>query len=194
MVFVVPVSSCPNCPMAEITTTGYARDLTLRKKSLTRGPPPRRAVRRETGLCSTPTASSIAPLSACCGSVLIGPEPRNCNASVGGAEHGAEQHPINGQAVSMANRRLIGYWREHADPDWPDPADFVDPEWDRVERKMVELYLRSGASSASTFEIPVELGMSTCRLCGISNGVGEQCDASYLWPSGLAHYVEAPWR
>jgi hypothetical protein len=91
----------------------------------------------------------------------------------------------------MANRRLLGYWRSDAEHDWADPADFVDPEWDPRERRMVALYLGSGASSASTFEIPVELGWSTCRLCGISNGVGEQCDASYLWPRGLAHYVEA---
>ena len=91
----------------------------------------------------------------------------------------------------MANRRLIGYWRENGDPDWPDPADFVDPEWDRGERRAVALYLDSGASSASTVEIPVALGPSTCRLCGIRNGFDEQCDASYLWPRGLAHYVEA---
>lgn len=90
-----------------------------------------------------------------------------------------------------AKRRLIGYWRENGDPDWPDPADFVDPEWDRGERRAVALYLDSGASSASTVEIPVALGPSTCRLCGIRNGFDEQCDASYLWPRGLAHYVEA---
>ncbi len=32
---------------------------------------------------------------------------------------------------------------------------------------------------------------SLCRICGIENGYGEFSDGTYLWPTGLAHYVEA---
>jgi len=35
----------------------------------------------------------------------------------------------------------------------------------------------------------VEVGFSTCRICGKSNGSRELVDSSYLWPEGLAHYV-----
>src|SRR3954447_24806055 len=75
-----------------------------------------------------------------------------------------------GQAVRVTARRLIGYWRSERDPRWPEPRDFVDPDWDAEEREAVALYLESGASSASTLDIGVELGFSTCRICGKSNG------------------------
>jgi hypothetical protein len=89
----------------------------------------------------------------------------------------------------VASRRLIGYWRSEAEPQWPDPVEFVDAGWDDEERKNVALYLASGARSASTMNIPVALGWSSCRICGKDNGFGELVDGSYLWPEGLAHYV-----
>lgn len=65
----------------------------------------------------------------------------------------------------------------------------MDPDWDAEEREAVALYLEAGASSASTLDIGVALGFSTCRICGKSNGSLELVDSSYLWPEGLAHYV-----
>jgi len=36
----------------------------------------------------------------------------------------------------------------------------------------------------------VQAGFSTCRICGKPNGCAELTDGTYLWPEGLAHYVE----
>jgi hypothetical protein len=35
------------------------------------------------------------------------------------------------------------------------------------------------------------LGYSICRLCGERTGTGESMDGEWVWPEGLAHYVEA---
>ena len=45
-------------------------------------------------------------------------------------------------------RRLIGYWRSDDSPNWPDPIDFVDEQWDRDEREVVGSYLSRGRESA----------------------------------------------
>lgn len=34
-------------------------------------------------------------------------------------------------------------------------------------------------------------GLSPCRFCGEHNGSKECTDGAYLWPEGLAHYIEA---
>ena len=34
------------------------------------------------------------------------------------------------------------------------------------------------------------MGLSVCRVCGASNGYAEYSDGTYIWPSGLAHYVD----
>lgn len=34
------------------------------------------------------------------------------------------------------------------------------------------------------------MGVSTCRMCGTPNGAGEFTDGVYVWPEGLAHYVQ----
>ncbi|WP_212823110.1 hypothetical protein [Catellatospora sp. TT07R-123] len=34
------------------------------------------------------------------------------------------------------------------------------------------------------------MGVSLCRLCGCGNGSAEQTDGEFIWPEGLAHYVE----
>jgi hypothetical protein len=82
--------------------------------------------------------------------------------------------------------RLIGYWRSDSEPHWPDPRDFVDDTWDADERAMVGAYLSSGAGiTRSSF------GLSTCRFCGEPNGSAEYCDDVYIWPEGLAHYIQA---
>jgi hypothetical protein len=60
----------------------------------------------------------------------------------------------------------------------------VDADWDEEERHGVSQYLASG-TTARTF-----MGRSVCRLCGVSNGYAEYSDGTYIWPAGLAHYVD----
>ena len=83
----------------------------------------------------------------------------------------------------MEPLRLIGYWRSDQDPQWPDPAEWIDASWDPRERNIVGQYLREGA-------IPwAGAGFSPCRICGKPNGSFERTDFVLLWPEGLAHYV-----
>ena len=58
-----------------------------------------------------------------------------------------------------------------------------DPHPD--EQRVVAQYLQAGT--------PVlwYQGWSTCRICGQENGDAELTDGEFLWPEGLAHYVEA---
>jgi hypothetical protein len=83
--------------------------------------------------------------------------------------------------------RLIGYWDGPAAPDGlPDVCEFVDPTADPGVQRSVAAYLRSGTVRAAA------AGISPCRLCGGRNGNTEQTDgAHFIWPEGLAHYVEA---
>lgn len=67
----------------------------------------------------------------------------------------------------------------------PDPHDLVDPDWDPEERDAIALYLEAGLISRAF------MGFSPCRMCGIDNGNLELTDLTYVWPSGLAHYVRA---
>ena len=80
--------------------------------------------------------------------------------------------------------RLIGYWAGPGALNWPDPKDFVDPTWDRLERETIADYLRCG------FIYRAFGGLSICRLCGRENGALELSDGVWLWPDGLAHYVD----
>ncbi|SDY98174.1 hypothetical protein SAMN05421684_2726 [Asanoa ishikariensis] len=84
--------------------------------------------------------------------------------------------------------RLIGYWDgpEARDEGWPDVRGFVDPTLEAAEREMLVAYLRSGTHFVAC------AGFSLCRFCGASNGSSEQTDGEhFVWPEGLAHYVEA---
>jgi len=93
-----------------------------------------------------------------------------------------------GAAVMMggvATLKLIGYWPSGSQSDWPNPADFVDPEWDDRERHMVWTYLKYGTVARSY------RGLSPCRFCSQQNGSMEFTDGVYLWPEGLAHYLDA---
>jgi hypothetical protein len=85
----------------------------------------------------------------------------------------------------MSTVRLIGYWWSGQHPEWPNPAEFIDSEWDATEREMVGWYLRSGQVAS------VQAGLSRCRICGTANGSAELTDGVYLWPEGLGHYVDA---
>lgn len=86
--------------------------------------------------------------------------------------------------------RYLGFWRSMdrrrtRDP-FPDPLEFVDPEWSTFERAMTAEYLRTGGRVLYTW-----LGSSTCRVCGLRpNGTTCLTDGVYCWPEGLAHAVE----
>ena len=105
--------------------------------------------------------------------------------------------------------RAIGYWRPRSEDlarreeldailrftgraiaDRPDrqlpwPGDFVDWAWEpRDELQAVVAYLERAGSTLFSFR-----GSSTCRLCGRTNGSTCTSDGTFVWPSGLAHYV-----
>ncbi|GAA3228724.1 hypothetical protein GCM10010532_062850 [Dactylosporangium siamense] len=83
--------------------------------------------------------------------------------------------------------KVIGYWDGPAAPaGLPDVCGFVATDADPAVQRTVAAYLRSGTVLA------VAAGMSRCRLCGIANGSAELTDGThFVWPEGLAHYVEA---
>lgn len=79
--------------------------------------------------------------------------------------------------------QLIGYWRNERHPEYPDPHDFVDANWDEDQREVVAGYLDNGTYLRGF------MGLSPCRHCGAPNGSGEFTDGTLVWPEGLAHYV-----
>jgi hypothetical protein len=89
--------------------------------------------------------------------------------------------PVSKPVVTV---KVIGYWRDEYEPQWPDPRAFVDASWEQSERDAVARYLETGG-----FVPWWMLGYSECRFCGIVNGDGERCDGVYIWPQGLPHYI-----
>lgn len=86
----------------------------------------------------------------------------------------------------MFKLTLIGYWHSEDQPFWPDPAWFVDEEWVASDRSRVLTYLRGGVV------LWAAAGMSWCRFRCADRWCGstETTDGHFLWPAGLAHYVE----
>lgn len=85
----------------------------------------------------------------------------------------------------MADLIRIGYWRSDVSPDLPHPRGLVDESWASDGRDLVVAYLRGG--------LPVlhAVGFSPCRMCDLAaNGSADLTDGNFLWPEGLAHYVE----
>jgi hypothetical protein len=78
----------------------------------------------------------------------------------------------------------LGYWLGPREPNWPDPQEFIDSGWDDDERAEVVLHLRQGIVARRY------MGLSECRLCRERVGALEMSDGAYIWPEGLAHYVE----
>lgn len=72
---------------------------------------------------------------------------------------------------------------------WPNPSDFVDARWEVDCRDRLVAYLRSGICIAQY------LGYAHCRFwCGIKDsemGYSDLSDGEWVWPFGLAHYLEA---
>lgn len=85
----------------------------------------------------------------------------------------------------MHSLRGIGYWRSDRQPDLPDPSAFIDPTWDEDTREEICDYLRRGLLGRAC------MGYSPRRVCWKKdNGNLEFTDLTYVWPSGLVHYVQ----
>ena len=85
--------------------------------------------------------------------------------------------------------KAVGYWRVPGARQWPRPQWLVRPGWRGEERESIAAYLRSGHVFVGW------LGYSFCRFgCGIDCSLMGSCDLTdveWVWPQGLAHYVEA---
>ena len=84
--------------------------------------------------------------------------------------------------------KVLGYWSDKRTPSpLPDPKNLVDPNW-REDREKITNYLKSGLIAAQY------MGFSYCRFeCGIPApmmGDSDLSDGTWVWPQGLAHYVE----
>ena len=99
-----------------------------------------------------------------------------------------------GRWVLLTTRpKFVGYWAgKHADPDdeyltLRDPRDFVDNEWDDVERRKVSNYLDAGHPYV------LFCGWSTCRFnCGTEGeemGCLDLTDGDWIYPEGYSHYL-----
>lgn len=108
--------------------------------------------------------------------------------------------PVFAEALRQAADRFrpvraVGYWRSTLGPGkglvdrFPHPADLVTPGWLSDERDRIISYLRAGRTFAEW------RGFSYCRFgCGAeSRALGSRCltDGEWVWPEGLAHYVES---
>ena len=94
----------------------------------------------------------------------------------------------------MRSTPNFGYWIEtlqagKGNAQWlNDPRDYIDKSWDTAEREKAIFYLCNGHIQS------VEMGLSYCRFaCGIDPaglGTANLTDGVWVWPEGLAHYVE----
>ena len=98
----------------------------------------------------------------------------------------------------MRALRSVGYWIEDEDLDYndddgglelPDPRILLAVLGPCQVNKRVLAYLRSGRQVASF------MGCSYCRFrCGVPDeemGCCDLTDGVWVWPEGLAHYIEA---
>ena len=83
--------------------------------------------------------------------------------------------------------KAVGFWRSTDEREFPNPKHLVNPG-SHPETESVASYLRNGHKWQS---YP---GHSNCRFkCGASDeqmGSADLTDGEWLWPEGLAHYVE----
>lgn len=88
--------------------------------------------------------------------------------------------------MSDSSLRAIGFWDgPETDQGWPDVHTLIDPDWDAGERDFIVDYVSQGVLGRHY------MGFSTCRVCGkTDNGNREFSDGTFVWPSGLSHYIE----
>lgn len=82
---------------------------------------------------------------------------------------------------------IIGYWQSEYEPEFPHPKNFIDTDWGPEIKNKIITYLKSAPLLPFTAK-----GESWCRFhCGKEfNGSREHTDGKYVWPEGLAHYLE----
>jgi hypothetical protein len=93
--------------------------------------------------------------------------------------------------MDLEEPRRIGFWKETLDDSYPFAQELVG-EYPTEQRESVASYLESCPEHKRSYNgmrLSSFLGYSRCRICGIPNGSCEYWDGSWLWPSGLAHYV-----
>ena len=80
----------------------------------------------------------------------------------------------------------IGYWYNDDHEYFPDPAWFVEENYEEEEKKKVIEYIKNSKALMHS------RGVSWCRFnCGIDvPGSSDMTDGEYVYPSGLVHYVE----
>ena len=84
----------------------------------------------------------------------------------------------------MDQLRGIGYWKRHFIPSCRTLSTSLTRRGMSGQGRHAD-YLGRGILAH------VFMGWSTCRICGKDdNGDLEYTDGTYLWPSGLAHYVK----
>ena len=91
--------------------------------------------------------------------------------------------------MSDRHPKMIGYWFHPEESSYPHPQDFVRGNWlDARSLAALLLYLRSAP------QFVAYRGLSWCRFsCGVDKrtmGNREFSDGLWVWPEGLAHYVE----
>jgi len=92
------------------------------------------------------------------------------------------------QADEQDTLLAIGFWANRVRPDLPIPQLLVAPLESESDRARIVAYLRGGST------IEVWRGWSHCRFdCGTRDedmGHADLSDGRWVWPEGLAHYVE----
>lgn len=113
-----------------------------------------------------------------------------------------DKHP-DVPGASYGNVKFIGYWlpskkvlqmmyddgRSEDTIDrfmsLPHPANFVDDNWNDIEKEKVIQYLKSGK------EVEWWRGCSYCRFgCGSLEGSTDKSDGKWVWPEAFFHYIE----
>lgn len=91
------------------------------------------------------------------------------------------------QPKKKYNLTAIGYWHSIFEPEFPDPAWFVDEHWHTTEKQMVIRHL------SQAHPLIDWTGKSWCRFrCGnVEMGSADLTDGAYIFPQGLVHYLEA---
>ncbi len=97
------------------------------------------------------------------------------------------RHKEHYESALCDEPKFIGYWYRHEGQEMPNPADFVDENWDPQEKVAVLAYLEKGKTLMSW------RGFSWCRFkCSEPPVPGTRCktDGEWVWPEGFAHYIE----
>jgi hypothetical protein len=98
--------------------------------------------------------------------------------------------------INLLDKNRVGYWMGIPrksyrgdfmvvdEPELPRVQDFIDPSWDKDERRKVVAYLKNGTERYAW------RGPSMCRICGCMNGSTCLTDGEWVWPEGFDHYLQ----